>query len=187
MTHHNWFLLAKNWSEVSHFLTERTICESSERDQIANYWSEVIICIDNNVFCRVLMSFKALCKYWQNACWNVISNLNLQQEREYLKQCGHLLAPTKNMVIKHFIATGKFGWKISTNHYEMLCLIRTTTQGKKLDKHLKKHIDNFISTSYGPEFCVTHKCISENDQEISKTDIPENIFKEKDSSFILKS
>jgi hypothetical protein len=69
----------------------------------------------------------------------------------------------------------------------MLCLIRTTTQGKKLDKHLKKHIDNFISTSYGPEFCVTHKCISENDQEISKTDIPENIFKEKDSSFILKS
>ena len=125
MTHHNWFLLAKNRSEVSHFLTEQTICESSERDQIANYWSEVIICIDNNVYCCVLMSFKALCKYWQNACWNGISNLNLQQEREYLKWCRRLLAP----VIKHFIATGKFGWKISTNHYEMLCLIRTTTQG----------------------------------------------------------
>ena len=142
MTHHNWFLLAKNWSEVSHFLTEQTICESSERDQIANYWCEVIICIDNNVYCHVLMSFKALCKYWQNACWNGISNLYLQQEWEYLKQCGHLLALTKNMVIKHFIATGKFGWRISINHYEMLCLIRTTTQGKKIDKHL-----NNISTT----------------------------------------
>ncbi len=38
-----------------------------------------------------------------------------------------------------------------------------------------KHINNPISTSYGPQFCVTHKCISKNDQELSKTDIPENI------------
>ena len=28
-----------------------------------------------------------------------------------------------------------------------------------------KHINNLISTSYGPQFCVTHKCISESDQE----------------------
>jgi hypothetical protein len=43
-----------------------------------------------------------------------------------------------------------------------------------------KHIDNLISTSYGPQFCVTRKCISKSDQELLKTDILENIFKEKD-------
>ena len=44
-----------------------------------------------------------------------------------------------------------------------------------------KHINNLISTSYGPEFSITHKCICKNDEETSKTSIPENIFKEKDS------
>jgi len=48
-------------------------------------------------------------------------------------------------------------------------------------------MDNFISTSYGPQFCVTHKCISKNDQEISKTDNPENIFKEKDHECFRKA
>ena len=51
----------------------------------------------------------------------------------------------------------------------------------KARQTFKKHIDNLISTSYGPQFCITHKCISKSDDEISKTDIPENIFKEKDS------
>jgi hypothetical protein len=51
----------------------------------------------------------------------------------------------------------------------------------KARETFKKHIDNLISTSYGPEFCITHKCICKNDEETSKTDIPENIFKEKDS------
>jgi hypothetical protein len=37
-----------------------------------------------------------------------------------------------------------------------------------------------MSTSYGPQFCITHKCIGENDQETLKTDIPGNIFKEKE-------
>ena len=50
----------------------------------------------------------------------------------------------------------------------------------KARQTLEKHIDNLISISYGPQFCVTHKCISENDQEISKTDLPEYIFKETD-------
>jgi hypothetical protein len=53
MTHHKWYLLAKNWSEVSHFLLERTVHESFERDQIANYRYEVIKCIDNNVYCFI--------------------------------------------------------------------------------------------------------------------------------------
>ncbi len=51
----------------------------------------------------------------------------------------------------------------------------------KAGQTFKKHIDNLISTSYGPQFCITHKCISKSDDEILKTDIPENIFKEKDS------
>ncbi len=42
-----------------------------------------------------------------------------------------------------------------------------------------KHIDNLISTSYGPQFCVTHKCISKSDQEESKTDIPEKYSRRK--------
>ena len=43
--------------------------------------------------------------------WDIKS----KQKREYLEQCGHLLAPTKNKVLKHFINTGKFGWRISIN------------------------------------------------------------------------
>ncbi len=50
-----------------------------------------------------------------------------------------------------------------------------------------KHIDNLISTSYGPQLCVTHKCISESDQVESKTDIPEKIFKEKDPDCFQKA
>ncbi len=66
-----------------------------------------------------------------------MSNLNLEQERGYLEQYRHLLALTKNRVVKHFIGTGKFGWKKSTSYYGMLCLIRTTTQETKLDRHFK--------------------------------------------------
>jgi len=114
-----------------------------------------IKCIDDNVYCRVLLSFKALCKYWQNACWNGISNLNLQQEKEYLEQCVHLLAPTKNKVVKHFINTGKFGRRIWMNHYKMLYLIRTTTQETKLDKHLKSIWTTLSVQVMAPNF-VSH-------------------------------
>jgi hypothetical protein len=43
----------------------------------------------------------------------------------------------------------------------------------------QQHICNVVTTSYGPQFCITHKCIGEKDQETLKTDIPESIFKEK--------
>ena len=49
------------------------------------------------------------------------------------------------------------------------------------------HIDNLISTSYGPQFCVTHKCKDDNDQETLKNDIPENIFNEKDPECFWKA
>jgi len=51
----------------------------------------------------------------------------------------------------------------------------------KAQKSVQEHIDNIFSTSYGPQFCITHKFIGENRQETIKTDIPENIFKEKES------
>jgi hypothetical protein len=44
----------------------------------------------------------------------------------------------------------------------------------------QQHNDNVVSTSYGPQFCITHKCIGEKDQEILKTGIPESLFKEKE-------
>ena len=64
-------------------------------------------------------------------------------------QCKHLLVQTKNKVVKHFIDTGKFGWRISIKHYEMLCLIITKTQGTKLDKHLRN-----ISTTLSAQVMV---------------------------------
>ncbi len=44
----------------------------------------------------------------------------------------------------------------------------------------QQQIDNVVSTSYGPQFCITYKCISEKDQETLKTGIPESLFKEKE-------
>ncbi len=45
---------------------------------------------------------------------------------------------------------------------------------------LQQHIDNVVSTSYGPQFCITLKCIGEKDQETLKTGIPERLIKEKE-------
>jgi hypothetical protein len=44
----------------------------------------------------------------------------------------------------------------------------------------QQHIDNVVSTSYGPQFYITHKCIGEKNQETLKTGIPESLFKEKE-------
>jgi hypothetical protein len=55
----------------------------------------------------------------------------------------------------------------------------TKKQGTKPRQTFEQHIDNVVSTSYGPQFCITYKCIGEMDQEILKTGIPESIFKEK--------
>jgi hypothetical protein len=50
----------------------------------------------------------------------------------------------------------------------------------KARQTFQQHIDNVVSTSYGPQFCITHKCNGENDQETLKTGIPESLFKEKE-------
>ncbi len=49
---------------------------------------------------------------------------------------------------------------------------------KKARQTFQQHIDNVVSTSYGPQFCITHKCIGEKDQEALKTGIPESFFEE---------
>ena len=51
---------------------------------------------------------------------------------------------------------------------------------KKAQKQFQVHIDKVKNASYGPQFCITHKCIDKNNLEILKTDTPENIFKEKE-------
>jgi hypothetical protein len=50
----------------------------------------------------------------------------------------------------------------------------------KARQTFQQHIDNVVSTSYGPPFRITHKCIGEKDQETLKTSIPESLFKEKE-------
>ena len=41
-------------------------------------------------------------------------------------------------------------------------------------------VDSTINTSYGPQLFITHNCIDDNNQETTKVDTPENIFKEKE-------
>jgi hypothetical protein len=53
----------------------------------------------------------------------------------------------------------------------------------KARQTFQEHIDNLISTSYGPQFCVTHKCKDDNDQETLKNDIPKNIQRERSRVF----
>jgi hypothetical protein len=48
----------------------------------------------------------------------------------------------------------------------------------KARQTFQQHIDNVVSTSYGPQFCIRYKCIVEKDQETLKTNIPESLFKE---------
>ncbi len=43
-----------------------------------------------------------------------------------------------------------------------------------------KHINNVLSASYGPDLCITHRFIDENQNEELKTNIAINLFKEKE-------
>jgi hypothetical protein len=43
-----------------------------------------------------------------------------------------------------------------------------------------KHIDNVITASYGSEFRITYKCVKESNDFISKQDIAEVLFQERD-------
>jgi hypothetical protein len=45
-----------------------------------------------------------------------------------------------------------------------------------------KHIDSIITTSYGSEFCITHKCHHKNNDIVSKHDTPDKLFQEQNTS-----
>jgi hypothetical protein len=48
-------------------------------------------------------------------------------------------------------------------------------------KTICKQIDNVITASYGTEFCITHKCVNENNDLVNKQDIAEVLFQEQDT------
>jgi len=58
------------------------------------------------------------------------------------------------------------------------------TKKKNAQKTFCQHIDNAISASYGPDLNIIHKCIDGNENEQLKVDICENLFGEKDPTFL---
>ncbi len=46
-----------------------------------------------------------------------------------------------------------------------------------------KHIDNVICANYGSGLRITHQCVGKNENEELKTDIADNLFKEKEPCY----
>ncbi len=210
MTHHNWFLLAKirigvrvTFSHCTNHLQKlwkRPNCQLLMWSYKMHRQQHLLPCsLDFQSVMQILkdcmLKWEIKSKsstgkgYWQIACRNEISNLNLQQEREYLEQCGvRAFADTDKEQGRKTLHQHWQIWVEDINHsLQSAFFYKDNNTRNKTRQTLKKHIDNFISTSYGSQFCVTHKCISKNDQEISKTDSPENIFKEKDPECFRKA
>ena len=51
---------------------------------------------------------------------------------------------------------------------------------KKARKTFIEIVDSTISASYGTQLFITHNCIGDNNQQTTKSDTLENIFKEKE-------
>jgi hypothetical protein len=67
-------------------------------------------------------------------------------------------------------------WVQELNQTLRDCLFETdATKRKNAQKTFCQHIDNVISTSYGPDLIITHKCIDDKENEPLKVDIPKNI------------
>jgi hypothetical protein len=50
---------------------------------------------------------------------------------------------------------------------------------KEAQKTFIEIVDSTISASYGTQLFITHNCIEDNNQQTTKSDTPENVFKEK--------
>ncbi len=74
-------------------------------------------------------------------------------------------------------------WVEEINQTLRDCLFHNTTTRNKAQNTFCKHIDNVLSASYGPDLCITHRCIYENQNEKLKTDIANNLFKEKEPCY----
>ena len=74
-------------------------------------------------------------------------------------------------------------WVQELNQTLRDCLFDTdATKRKNARKTFCQHIDNVISASYGPNFCITHRCIDGDENEQLKVDTPKNLFSKKDST-----
>jgi hypothetical protein len=93
-----------------------------------------------------------------------------------LEQCWHFQQQMKNKVGKHFIVIGKYGSKKLIKHSEIVCFMKTSVRNTARNI-ICKHIDTFVTASYGSEFCITHKCTNVNNDIVSKHDTPERNFK----------
>ncbi len=85
-------------------------------------------------------------------------------------------------VLAFFAADEEQGRKTLHHHWQILvkeidetlwnCLFHEDKTTRDIPrKTFCKHIDNVITASYGSEFCITHKCVKESNDFISKQDI----------------
>jgi len=79
-------------------------------------------------------------------------------------------------------------WVQELNQTLRDCLFETdATKRKNARKTFCQNIDNVISANYGPDLNIIHKCIDGNENEQLKVDIPENLFSEKDPTFLRRA
>ncbi len=50
-----------------------------------------------------------------------------------------------------------------------------------------QHINNITSASYGPDLCITHKCINGDENKQLKIDIANNLFRDKEPSYFRRA
>ncbi len=72
-------------------------------------------------------------------------------------------------------------WVQELNQTLQDCLFdMDATKRKDARKTFCQHIDNFISTSYGPDLTIMHRCIDGDENEQLKIGIADKLFREKD-------
>ncbi len=75
-------------------------------------------------------------------------------------------------------------WVEEINQMLRDCLFQKDTTTRNKGQHtFCKHIDNVLSASYGPDLCITHGCINENQSEELKTNFANNLFEEKEPCY----
>jgi hypothetical protein len=90
------------------------LLKCSEEDCLADVVLRKDARLNNPGACS--LEFKSVLQILTECMLNGIPKLKLQQEKEYLVQCGHFLALMKNKAKKHLNDTGKFGWRKSIKH-----------------------------------------------------------------------
>jgi hypothetical protein len=64
------------------------------------------------------------------------------------------------------------------------CLFhKDTTTKNEAQNTFCKHKDNALNARCGPDLCITNRCTDDNQNEELKTDIANNLFKEKEPCY----